>query len=180
MPAIDARTSSRSNGWWTPMRYRTSEPRQARALQRGELRYLSPRTIRTVRQPPTNATGHRRQRLSSCIADSASPGAQLAGREVQQRSTATPLASTGLPCLRTPRSVLRHALTTAMPRVRNEGSGVRFPSAPPISLQAKALSEQRSAKETTSAIAPGARRDGRARRQPRPAYQHQPDHRPGR
>jgi hypothetical protein len=41
-------------------------------------------------------------------------------REGQQFSTATPLTSTQLPCLRLPRSVLRHAWTTAMPRVRNE------------------------------------------------------------
>jgi len=43
------------------------------------------------------------------------------GREVQQFSTATPLTSTVLPCLSAPRSVLRHAWSTAMPRVRNDG-----------------------------------------------------------
>src|SRR5664279_4400129 len=60
---------------------------------------------------------------SSSMADSTNWAFSSHSREVQQLSTATPLTSTGLPCLRTPRSMLRHAWMTALPRVRNEGSG---------------------------------------------------------
>src|SRR5664279_5055413 len=64
-----------------------------------------------------------RSRPWSCsyIADSPTWAAEFAGREVQQRSTATPVTLTGLPCLRLHRSVLTRARSTGMPRVRNEG-----------------------------------------------------------
>ena len=42
-------------------------------------------------------------------------------REVQQLGTATRLTSTGLSCLRAPRSVLKQAWVTAIPRACNEG-----------------------------------------------------------
>jgi hypothetical protein len=56
-----------------------------------------------------------------CMADSTNWAFSLHSREVQQLSTAMPLTSTGLPCIRTPRTMLRHAWTTATPRVRDEG-----------------------------------------------------------
>ena len=52
--------------------------------------------------------------------------AEFAGREVEQRSTATPVTLTRLPCLRLHRSVLKRARSTGMPRVRNEGVNVKL------------------------------------------------------
>ena len=73
-------------------------------------------------------------------------------REVQQFSTATPLTSTGLPCLQTPRSMLRHAWTTAMPRVRNEGSRVESPQLHRYRCRSKTLSGRRGPKAITPPI----------------------------
>ena len=42
-------------------------------------------------------------------------------RKVQQSGTATQSPSPAFRCVRSPRSVLKEAWTTAMPRVRNEG-----------------------------------------------------------
>ena len=115
---VSARIAAQSN----------SGDRHAASWQRGVLNFTpGPRSVLGVparsrgRRTPTHAHGREVLRTCHCIADSSSCGAQFAGREGQQLSTATPLTSAGLLCLRTPRSVLRHAWTTAtLPRVRRE------------------------------------------------------------